>query len=396
MSKRIRRRSARALAKKVWNVVLNKDQKKITSRSRTMGKVSNETRRTRSVGSSKDSSLSDPQTAGPVPIIETTEEYDDNSMPQSENHDVTDETSDADKENSSHTSNVHDEEEPKSETVLDESHVDIVHVEGGLPKEVVSKTKSGELLEILNDDTSCVSQEGASTALQPQQTYQQVCLEESNEANTLVEGADVHIIKGAHQGERGIISRVTNKCAFISIDGIPEDVRKTKSNDFLKIFNQKESVDHTQIKKQRNSGQQVQDEPFPIGTLVRIKRGTHKDFHGVISRTTKKCVFISIRGVSKDVRKTKSPEFLEILNDDTSCAPRESQHVNQQVIEESNEVNVFVVGVRVLIVKGKYLGKHGVITRLTFKVAFVSIEGVARDVRKTKSDEFLQVVVAVD
>jgi len=401
MSKSIRRRSARALAKKVWNVVLNtKDQKKNSLRSR-ISDDSNDDGRTVSV-SSNDSSQSEPRTADPDPIFETDTTEDDDYMPQrTENHDVSEHDNDATvaDENSSQTSTTQEHEcdppsikdEEKSHAVLDGSLEETVHVDGGLPiDEVVSKTKSEEL----NDDTSCVSQEGTITALKPQRIGQEVCVEEINEDNAFVEGAEVQIIKGTHTGKCGIISRVTSKCAFISIGGVPKDVRKTKSNEFLKIVSQKEATVHTQFKKQHNSG--PQENPFLEGNLVRIKRGTHKDCHGVISRTTEKCVYISIRGLPKDVRKTKSAEFLEILDGDTSCVPQESQQIEQVSISESNEMNVFVAGVRVRIVKGKYLGRCGVILRVTSKCAFVSIEGVTKDLRKTKSDQFLQVIHPMD
>jgi len=257
------------------------------------------------------------------------------------------------------------------------------HEDGDTSKEG-SKVELEELLEMLKDNTSC-DDEG--TVSQSQGIDQHLCLEEFSEENAFVEGAEVHIIKGTNKGKRGIISRVTSKCAFISIDGFDKDVRKTKSIEFLEIANQKKIWS----KQHHNSDPQ---ECFLEGNLVQIKEGAHKGCQGIISRTTAKCVFVSIRGLSKEIRKKKSAEFLEILNDGTDCAP---QDIDQQVCaEESSEVNDFVVGMQVRIVKGNHLGNCGVISRMTSKCAFVSIEGVAKDIRKTKSDQFLQIVKLTD
>ena len=249
-----------------------------------------------------------------------------------------------------------------------------------------SKVESEELSEMLKDNTPCAD-EGAATVSQSQGIDQQLCQEEFSIENAFVEGAEVHIIKGTNRGKRGIISRVTSKCAFISIDGVDKDVRKTKSIEFLEIANQEEICS----KQYHNSDPQ---ESSLLGNLVRIKKGAHKNCQGIISRTSEKCVFISIRGLSKEIRKKKSVEFLEILNDGADCAP---QDINQQACaEESSEENDFVVGMQVRVVKGNHLGNCGVISRLTSKCAFVSIEGVAKDIRKTKSDQFLQIVKPID
>ena len=105
-------------------------------------------------------------------------------------------------------------------------------------------------------------------------------------------------------------------------------------------------------------------------------------------------MYVSIRGLSKDVRKKKSTEFLVLLNDSVDCAP---QDVDEQASSaESSEVNVFVVGKRVMIIKGTRVGECGVISRVTNKSAYVSIENMPKDIRKTKSDQFLQIVNPVD
>eukprot|EP00984_Skeletonema_dohrnii_P019745 scaffold9511_cov182-Skeletonema_dohrnii-CCMP3373.AAC.2 len=488
MSKRsIRRRSVR-LAKKVWNVVLNnnnKDQRK--SRSVRSTKISDDSSNdddddgghTLSV-SSNDSSQYEPQIVDVDPVVESSAEEDvdvesccmsqsmdveNHDVEEENNHDVTelyvhdDTSSVTEKDNSSlpavtapghidesahedgdtskegskaeseellerltdNTSQCDDEgagtvsqsqgidqqlcqEEFNEENVFvdvaavvvihqpsyegAEAHINLeesVHEDGDTSKEG-SKVESEELLETLKDNTSCAD-EGAGIVSQPQGIDQQLCQEEFSEENAFVEGAAVHIIKGTNRGKRGIISRVTSKCAFISIDGFDKDVRKTKSIEFLEIANQEEICS----KQYHNSDPQ---ESFLLGNLVRIKKGAHKDCQGIISRITEKCVFISIRGLSKEIRKKKSIEFLEILNDGTDCAP---QDINQQACaEESREVNDFVVGMQVRIVKGNHLGNYGVISRLTSKCAFVSIEGVAKDIRKTKSDQFLQIVKPID
>jgi ribosomal protein L24 len=229
---------------------------------------------------------------------------------------------------------------------------------------------------------------------------------------SFVEGTAVIIIKGTHQGKRGVISRVTNKFAFISIDKISKDVKKTKSSQFLAIIeptqNKEPTNDNLTIAEEtkdepRTSPQKKQDEMFVKGTSVRIKRGTYKDRQGIITRVTDRCVFISIHGLDKDVRKTKSEHFLEIMmfNDDKSCgSPQEEyastdrgvQRTEHVHMDESNDESVYVTGTRVNIVKGKFAGHSGIISRVTSKVAFVSIEGVKKDVRKTKSGQFLQVV----
>jgi ribosomal protein L24 len=350
MSKSIRRRSARALAKKVWSVVLsNKDQKKNSLRSR-ISDYSNDDRRSASF-SSKDSGQTDESTADHLAITED----------GTGNHNNVDNDATGADENMSHPSTAQQHQsDPPSIKDEEKTQTETVHVDGDLPIEDVPKTKSEEM----NDDESCA------------RIDQQLCVEEFNEDNAFVEGAEVQIIKGTHKGTCGIISRLTSKCAFISIAGMPKDVRKTKSNEFLKIVRQKE---------EHNSG--TPEIAFLEGNLVRIKRGTHKDCHGVISRTTEKCF------LPKDVRKTKSADFLEVLN---SCVPQESQQIEQVSIAESNEVSAFAVGMRVRVMKGKYLGKCGVISRVTSKCAFVSIEGMTKDIRKTKSKQFLHVIDPMD
>jgi ribosomal protein L24 len=235
---------------------------------------------------------------------------------------------------------------------------------------------------------------------------------EVNDAS-FVEGTAVSIIKGTHQGKRGVISRVTNKFAFISIDKISKDVKKTKSSQFLAIIDTTQNKEPTnndltpaeETKDEpRTSPQKEQDKMFVKGTSVRIKRGTYRDRQGIITRTTDKCVYVSIHGLDKDVRKSKSEHFLEIMmfNDDKSrgsqqedCASTDrgvqrTEHVLH--MNEANNESVYVSGTRVNIVKGKFAGHSGIISRVTSKVAFVSIEGVKKDVRKTKSDQFLQEV----
>eukprot|EP00985_Skeletonema_marinoi_P005917 scaffold2572_cov75-Skeletonema_marinoi.AAC.5 len=397
MSKRsIRRRSVR-LAKKVWNVVLNNNKDQRKSRSVRSTKISddssNDGGHTLSV-SSNDSSQYEPQNADVDRIVEgnVEEGVDVESCCMSQSIDV--ENHDAIEENNHDVTELHVHDDTGSVTEKDNSslsvtapgHLDVsAHEDGDTSKEG-SKAESEELLEILMDNTSCAD-EGTGTVSQSQGIDQQLCQEEFKEENAFAEGAEVHIITGTNKGKRGIISRVTSKCAFISIDGFDKDVRKTKSSEFLEIANQKEIC----CKQHHNSDPQ---ECFLEGNLVQIKEGAHKGCQGIISRTTAKCVFISIRGLSKEIRKKKSAEFLEILNDGTDCAP---QDIDQQVCaEESSEVNDFVVGMQVRIVKGNHLGNCGVISRLTSKCAFVSIEGVAKDIRKTKSDQFLQIVKPID
>mmetsp|Transcript_9756 Transcript_9756/g.19757 ORF Transcript_9756/g.19757 Transcript_9756/m.19757 type:complete len:407 (+) Transcript_9756:93-1313(+) len=398
MSKRsIRRRSVR-LAKKVWNVVLNnnKDQRKSRSSVRST-KISDDSSNDNDGGhtlsvSSNDSSQYEPQNADVDLVIERNveEDVDVESCCMSQSIDV--ENHDAIEENNHDVTELHVHDDTGSVTEKDNSSLPVTaprhldesaHEDGDTSKEG-SKVESEELLEMLKDNTSC-DDEG--TVSQSQGIDQHLCLEEFSEENAFVEGAEVHIIKGTNKGKRGIISRVTSKCAFISIDGFDKDVRKTKSIEFLEIANQKKIWS----KQHHNSDPQ---ECFLEGNLVQIKEGAHKGCQGIISRTTAKCVFISIRGFSKEIRKKKSAEFLEILNDGTDCAP---QDIDQQVCaEESSEVNDFVVGMQVRIVKGNHLGNCGVISRLTNKCAFVSIEGVAKDIRKTKSDQFLQIVKLTD
>ena len=230
------------------------------------------------------------------------------------------------------------------------------------------------------------SDESRSTLSQSQGIDEASCVEELNKDNSFVVGAAVHIIKGTNIGKCGIISRVTSKCVFISISGFDKDVRKTKSNEFLQLSNQKRICNN-------DSGPQ---EIFVQGNWVRIKKGLHKDCHGIISRTTEKCVFISIKGFPKDVRKKKSAEFLQLLNEGAGDG---LQDIDEQPCgEEISEVeeNVFVVGSQVRVVKGNHLGKCGVISRVTNKSAFVSIEGLSKDIRKWKSDKFLQIIQLID
>ena len=58
----------------------------------------------------------------------------------------------------------------------------------------------------------------------------------SGEENILKAGTEVRIIKGTYGGECGEITRVTDKCIFISINGVDKDVRKTKSLEFVQII----------------------------------------------------------------------------------------------------------------------------------------------------------------
>jgi len=254
----------------------------------------------------------------------------------------------------------------------------------GSVHEGVSKAVSEDWLKILtlNDNTSSPSrdEEDASTLTQPPGIDQPLWLEESYEENVFVEGAAVHIIKGTNNGKCGIISRTTSKCVFISISGFDEDVRKTKSNEFLKI------VDHHEINNKHHNFDPQE------GNFVRIKKGVHTDCHGIISRITEKCVYISIGGLHKDVRKKKSTEFLELLNDGSDCAPQDLNLDKQASSGESSELSVFVVGKQVRIVKGSHLGQCGVISRVTNKSVFVSIMNMPKDIRKMKSDQFLHIV----
>ncbi len=310
----------------------------------------------------------------------STEEVDDSCLSQSIN------AVESNQELTQHRQHEHDDTDSDMSpaTVLQVNLDDSVQGEGSVGEGVgkmesedrstvrdeVSRAESEEALE---DKTPIPSRDevGASTLTQSLGT----------EKNTFVEGAAVHIIKGTHRGKCGIISRVTSKCVFISIKGFDKDVRKTKSIEFLK------TVDNEVNNKLLGSNPQ---EAFVEGNLVRIKKGVHKDYRGIISRVMEKCVYVSIRGLPKDVRKKKSAEFLELLNDGANCAP---QHLDQQASsEEGSEVSAFVVGTRVRIVKGNHLGQCGVISRFTNKSVFVSIKNMPKDIRKTKSDQFLQVV----
>ena len=374
----MRRKSAQALAKKVWNMVVlkNKDQKKSSVRSKISDDdSSNDDRHTLSI-SSKDSIQSEPQMADPDAFV--TE--DDGSCCII---DTVEHTYDGEEHVTRHDDSISDtekENEPLLETALkvnlDESMPEDVGLSEGNEK-AESEERLGTLT--LKDDASCASQEESRS----QTSDQTSCLEELNEENVFVEGAAVHIIKGTNKGKCGIISRVTSKCVFISISGFDKHVRKTKSNEFLQLSHQKRSCD----KQQDNS---CAPEIFLQGNRVRIKRGTNKECQGIISRTTEKCVFISIKGFPQDVRKKKSTEFLQLLNDG---AGNGLQKIDEQACaEEISEANAFVVGSQVRVVKGNHLGQCGVISRVTKKSAFVSIEGLSKDIRKWKSDKFLQMI----
>lgn len=58
----------------------------------------------------------------------------------------------------------------------------------------------------------------------------------ASEDYMLKTGVKVCIIKGTYEGECGKITRVTDKCVFISINGVDKDVRKTKSLEFVQII----------------------------------------------------------------------------------------------------------------------------------------------------------------
>jgi ribosomal protein L24 len=299
MSKRVRRKSAQALAKKVWNIMVlkNKDQKKSSSKISDDNSSNDDDRHTLSI-SSKDSIQSESQLADPdafskeddgswsiVDTVDVEPTFDDAEHVEHDDYS----SSDAEKENDSLPA-------PAAQQVnLDES----THEEGS----VLEGNEEAESVKLKSDDTSCVSKASASqdesrssTLSQSQGIDQTSCLEDQNEENPFVPGAAVHIIKGTNKGKCGIISRVTNKCVFISISGLDKDVRKTKSNEFLQFSNQKTNS----TKQQHNSGPQ---EIFLQGNSVRILKGLHKGCQGIISRTTEKCVFISIEGFRKDVRK---------------------------------------------------------------------------------------------
>lgn len=337
MSKRsIRRRSVR-LAKKVWNVVLNNNKDQRKSRSVRFTKISDDSSNDNDGGhtlsvSSNNSSQYEPQNiVGDNPVVESNDEED---VDVSQSMDV--ENHDAIEENNHDVTELYVHDDTSSVTEKDNSSLPVTapahfdesaHEDGGTSKEG-SKVESEELLEMLKDNTSCAD-EGAGTVSQSQGIDQQLCQEEFSEENAFVEGAEVHIIKGTNKGKRGIISRVTSKCAFISIDGFDKDVRKTKSNEFLEIANQKEIC----CKQHHNSDPQ---ECFLEGNLVQIKEGAHKGCQGIISRTTAKCVFISIRGLSKEIRKKKSAEFLEILNELTQTVHHKiliSKHAQRKAVK---------------------------------------------------------------
>ena len=241
-----------------------------------------------------------------------------------------------------------------------------------------SKTKSEDTFDVLADNMHSAPEERATTASRLQDNGEEACLENKEE---FVAGTTVLIIKGAYKGEHGIISRVTSKSAFISIDGMDRDIRKTKSKVFLVVAGQNELQVHADCDKALN----LQDAILP-GKLVRIKKGTHKDCHGVISRVTDKSAFVTIRGLSRDIRKKRSEEFLEVLND----VPQ--QIIVEQECAKESEVSKYTAGVKVKIVKGTHMGKCGIISRVTSKSVFIAVEGIGKDVRKTKSDKFFQLV----
>lgn len=102
----------------------------------------------------------------------------------------------------------------------------------------------------------------------------------------------------------------------------------------------------------------------------------------MISHVTDKSAFVTIRSLSRDVRKKKSEEFLEVLND-----------VPQQIIvEQECAKSEYTAGVKVKIIKGTHMGECGTISRVTGKSVFIAFEGIAKEVRKTKSDKFLKLV----
>lgn len=366
-------------------VLKNKDQKKSSSKISDDDSSNDDDRHTISI-SSKDSIEPESQMADPdafsskeegdgsfiiVDTVDVEPTFDDAEHVEHDDYS----SSDAEKENDSLPA-------PAAQQVnLDES----THGEGS----VLEGNEEAESVK-LKDDTSCASKasaaqdESRSTLSQSQRIDQTSYLKNQNEENAFVPGAAVHIIKGTNKGKCGIISRVTDKCVFISISGLDKDVRKTKSNEFLQFSNQ------TTTTKQHHSGPQ---EIFLQGNSVLIKKGLHRGCQGIISRTTEKCVFISIEGFSKDVRKKKSVAFLQLLNDNANY---ELQGIDDQVCaaeaEETSEVNVFDVGRQVRVIKGNHLGKCGVISRVTNKSVFISIEGMSKDIRKSKSDKFLQIM----
>ena len=76
-----------------------------------------------------------------------------------------------------------------------------------------------------------------------------------------VKGMNVRILKGASEGKHGTISRLTEKCAFISIEGMGKDVRKTKSFEFIQIL---DDYGNVVVQEQHNSMVKKEDEQWCI------------------------------------------------------------------------------------------------------------------------------------
>jgi ribosomal protein S4E len=84
--------------------------------------------------------------------------------------------------------------------------------------------------------------------------------------------------------------------------------------------------------------------------------------------------------------------LLQLLDDNANYGLKDSDDQACAEAEETSEVNVFDVGRQVRVIKGNHLGKCGVISRVTKKSVFISSEGMPKDIRKSKSDKFLQIM----
>lgn len=108
-------------------------------------------------------------------------------------------------------------------------------------------------------------------------------------------------------------------------------------------------------------------------------------------------VEMSPRHSSNSRRRRQRRSSLESIN---TLLESVEKWTYQEVCEEDSEEgrvasdddNMLQVGVKVRIIKGTNEGKCGKIKKLTDKYALISIDGMDKDVRKTKSSKFLQVI----
>lgn len=268
--------------------------------------------------------------------------------------------------------------------------------------------------------------------------------DDPGQANALREGTFVRIISnGKYKGKVGIVSRMTEKMVYVTIEGIDRDPRISKAN--VEVVGEEQSSQAaarstsstptvSTSTKTKNNTESESSTPFELGQTIAVinENSDYYGKQGTIVKVNNKMLRVSIDGVGEKSLSKKSAEILLTSTPKanqpssifrTSCSPNDlqveiplgcdtgissislatgivtptnnMQQIDTDVVipsprnstssstSESQSATTFGQGAQLIIKAGKYKGKTAILVKTLPRSLKVAIDGQEVTVRKT-------------